>query len=296
MKVLGFGAVLWDEIDGRLNIGGAVFNLVAHARVLGSSSSFITAVGSDGLGAETLEIIRTHGVDASLIQVVDIPTCVVKVTLGPDGTPSYSIPDFTSWDLIDIDEKALAEVNEVCYDYFCFGTIEQRNPHSRNSLHAILDQCTFGRVFLDLNLRLHYYIDEVLRYSLQGCDILKLNDEEARIVAGTFGYDHRYESMAQSLHEEFEIELICITEGEKGAFLSSGEGSEYCRGYPAQVVDTVGAGDAFGAGLLHAHYREASLGEMGDFACRLGALIASRRGAVPQYDRTDIDKLTDSLA
>ncbi|MCK4925030.1 MAG: hypothetical protein KAS61_08655 [Spirochaetes bacterium] len=41
---------------------------------------------------------------------------------------------------------------------------------------------------------------------------------------------------------------------------------------------------------------EASLGEMGDFACRLGALIASRRGAVPQYDQTDIDMLTDSLA
>jgi fructokinase len=296
MKVLGFGAVLWDEIDGRLNIGGAVFNLVAHARVLGSSSSFSTSVGSDALGAETLIVIRAHGVDASLIQVVDIPTCVVKVTLGPDGTPSYSIPDFTSWDLIGIEEKALAEVNEACYDYFCFGTIEQRNPLSRNSLHTILDQCTFGRVFLDLNLRLHYYSDEVLRYSLQSCDILKLNEEEAQRLAETFGYDHRYELMAQALHEEFEIELICITEGEKGAFLSSGEGTEYCRGYTVNVVDTVGAGDAFSAGLLHGHYRGASLGEMGDFACRLGALIASRRGAVPHYDQTDINMLTDSPA
>ena len=296
MKVLGFGAVLWDEIDGRLNIGGAVFNLVAHTQRLGSNSGFITAVGNDELGKETLQIIRANGVDASLIRLVDIPTCVVKVTLGPDGTPSYSIPEFTSWDLIDIDEKALTEVNEACYDYFSFGTIEQRNPLSRNSLHAILDRCTFGHVFLDLNLRLHYFSNEVLRYSLQACDILKLNEEEAQRVAETFGFDHRYESLARSMHKEFDIELICITEGERGAFLWSGEGSEYCRGYTVDVVDTVGAGDAFSAGLLHEHYRGVSLSETGDFACRLGALIASKRGAIPRYNRSDIDMLIDSSA
>jgi len=291
MKVLGFGAVLWDEIDDNLNIGGAVFNLAAHLRRLGSESGFITAIGSDELGRETLHIMREYGVDTSFIQVVDTQTCVVKVSLGAEGIPAYSIPDFTSWDMIDVDEKTLSSVNEACYDYFCFGTLEQRNAVSRNSLQAILHKCTFGHVFLDLNLRLHYFNNEVLRYSLKECDLLKLNDEEAARVAGTFGFNGSYDSLAQSLHEAFGIDLICITEGEKGAYLWSAEGWAYCRGYRVDVVDTVGAGDAFSAGLLHGHHNGLSLSEMGDFACRLGALIASRRGAVPQYVCNDIDAL-----
>ena len=291
MKVLGFGAVLWDEIDDNLNIGGAVFNLAAHLRRLGSESAFITAIGSDELGAETLHIMQEHGVDTTFIQVVDMRTCVVKVSLGAEGKPAYSIPDFTSWDMIDVGGKTLSDIDEACYDYFCFGTIEQRNAVSRNSLKALLHRCTFGHVFLDLNLRLHYFNDEVLRYSLQECDLLKLNDEEAASVAGTFGFSGSYDSLAQSLHDFFGIDLICITEGESGAFLWSADGSAYCRGYRVDVVDTVGAGDAFSAGLLHGHHNGLSLSEMGDFACRLGALIASKRGAIPRYGGNDIDML-----
>ena len=110
-------------------------------------------------------------------------------------------------------------------------------------------------------------------------------------VAGTFGFNGSYDSLAQSLHEAFDIDLICITEGERGAFLWSAEGAAYCEGYRVDVVDTVGAGDAFSAGLLHGHHNDLPLSEMGDFACRLGALIASKRGAIPQYDRNDIDML-----
>jgi fructokinase len=291
MKVLGFGAVLWDEIDNNLNIGGAVFNLAAHLRRLGSESGFITAIGSDELGRETLRIMQEQGVDTSFIQVVDTQTCVVKVSLGAAGIPAYSIPNFTSWDMIDVDERTLSGVNEACYDYFCFGTIEQRNIVSRNSLQALLHRCSFGHVFLDLNLRLHYFNDAVLRDSLQECDLLKLNHEEAARVAGTFGFNGSYGSLAQSLHEAFGIDLICITEGERGAFLWSAEGSAYCRGHRVDVVDTVGAGDAFSAGLLHGHHNGLPLSEMGDFACRLGALVASKRGAIPRYDGNDIDML-----
>jgi fructokinase len=146
-------------------------------------------------------------------------------------------------------------------------------------------------VFLDLNLRLHYFNEEVLRYSLQECGLLKLNDEEAAGVAGMFGFNGSYDSLAQSLHDFFGIDLICITEGERGAFLWTEERSAYCRGYRVDVVDTVGAGDAFSAGLLHGHHNGFSLSEMGDFACRLGALIASKRGAIPRYDDNDIDML-----
>jgi fructokinase len=54
-------------------------------------------------------------------------------------------------------------------------------------------------------------------------------------------------------------------------------------GYPVQVVDTVGAGDAFAAAFLHGLGSGWPTPEIADFANRVGALVASRRGAIPDW-------------
>ena len=59
---------------------------------------------------------------------------------------------------------------------------------------------------------------------------------------------------------------------------------------PVRVADTVGAGDAFAAGLIHAIHAGWSARDAADFANRLGALVASRPGAIPEWSVEELEK------
>ena len=100
--------------------------------------------------------------------------------------------------------------------------------------------------------------------------------------------------MTKRMRKEFDIKIICITKGRLGACISSEEGFEHCPGYKVKVVDTVGAGDAFSAALLYKHHLNFSKKDACDFACKLGAFIASRRGAVPYYSLSEVEKQISS--
>ncbi|MDE3181631.1 MAG: carbohydrate kinase, partial [Acidobacteriota bacterium] len=62
-------------------------------------------------------------------------------------------------------------------------------------------------------------------------------------------------------------------------------GDEYVEtgGYRVQVADTVGSGDAFSAAFLHGLSKGWPAREIGDFANRVGALVASHKGAIPSW-------------
>ena len=92
----------------------------------------------------------------------------------------------------------------------------------------------------------------------------------------------------KNISDNFNIEIICITAGENGAYVYSNREFYYCPGYRVRVIDTVGSGDAFGAGFLYMISNGHSLPESCDFACRLGAYIASFNGAVPDYNISDL--------
>jgi fructokinase len=66
-------------------------------------------------------------------------------------------------------------------------------------------------------------------------------------------------------------------------------------GYPVQVVDTVGAGDAFAAAFLHGLGNRWPTQETADFANRVGALVASRRGAIPDWTISEANALETKI-
>jgi fructokinase len=67
-------------------------------------------------------------------------------------------------------------------------------------------------------------------------------------------------------------------------------GAEYVEadGYPVQIADTVGAGDGFTAALLHGLDRQWPTDEIAEFANRVGAIIASRPGAIPDWHPSEV--------
>ena len=96
--------------------------------------------------------------------------------------------------------------------------------------------------------------------------------------------------------ERFAVDTLCVTRGAEGALLWH-EGERYAHpGYQANVVDTVGSGDAFLAMLLTQLLAGAPGAEALDWANRLGAYVAGQPGATPVYSRRDLFDLPAKLA
>src|SRR6266850_2402805 len=98
-------------------------------------------------------------------------------------------------------------------------------------------------------------------------------------------------SVAKWLQEKFGLRLVCVTRGARGSLMiGENEAIEY-PGFAVKVADTVGAGDAFTAALVHHFLRGASLAEMSEAANHLGSWVASQVGAMPVPDAARLEKL-----
>ena len=284
-KLLSFGAIVWDIIEGVPYIGGAPFNLAAHAVRCGLPSYMLTNLGKDEFGGRSLEEIKRLGVERSYVQIdPEHPTPTVKVTLSETGQPTYEIMDNVSFDFIRADEKLLDAIERDRFTAFCFGTLEQRGQTTYGSLHRILERIEDLHVYYDVNLRLDFYSREIITASLRHTTILKVNDDEVRVLAemlydGALS-DHEF---SKRVRGEYEIDTVLVTRGSEGCMVM-GDGilAEF-PGIPVTVEDTVGAGDGFSAGFLAKLCQGKSCDEAAEFANRLGAFVASQRGPIPEY-------------
>ena len=130
IDVLAFGEVLWDVIDGVPHIGGAPFNLAAHASKCGLGAAIVSAVGRDELGRRAVAEAGRLGVATDFIEEhPTLPTGTVNVTLGAHGIPSYEIVRPVAWDEIGFSTSAAVKPRA-----FCFGTLAQRSPVSAATL------------------------------------------------------------------------------------------------------------------------------------------------------------------
>lgn len=289
MKQLSFGELLWDIIRGQEHIGGAPFNYACHAVRLGGEAHLASAVGDDELGRRALDAAKRNGVGVRLVGVNDKPTGTVPVELDENGVPDFDIRFPAAWDFIALSDADLDWISAQGFDVFYFGCLAMRNGPSGRTLEGILGRSSFGRVLCDVNLRQDYYDRERLAFCMDSCDVLKLNEDEARVIGRLFGAGEQEEDACRMAREEHGVGIVCVTAGEKGCRIYSPEGMAAVPGRPVQVADTVGAGDAFAAALMAKLGQGADPEEAGAFACRLGELVASRPGAVPDYDAAELE-------
>jgi len=125
---------------------------------------------------------------------------------------------------------------------------------------------------------------------------VKLNEDEASEMAGMFRRPpySSLEEFCRSYAREFGWEAVCVTRGARGCALLIGDEYVEANGYAVEVADTVGAGDAFAAALVHGMGCKWPLRQIADFANRVGALVASRRGAIPDWTVAEGWGLTNS--
>ncbi len=272
--VIAFGEILWDIIDGVPHIGGAPFNFAAHAARCGLNSAIVSAVGNDELGRRALDEATRLGVDVSMVGVnPQLPTGTVNVTLA-DGIPSYEIVRPVAWDEITGAAGSSLPAVDVPRAFY-FGTLAQRSPVSAATLVRMLKAYATSLVFFDVNLRQEFWSVELVEKGLPFADILKLNDEEMRLLGFA----------TESLFDRFpRLKIVVETRGANGCRVITRDGEMFDS--PAlpdgPVVDTVGAGDSFSAAFLAAILRGESPVAAAEAGNRLAGKVAARAGAVPE--------------
>lgn len=286
VKTMSYGAVLWDIVEEEKHIGGCTLNLAAHLGKLGMKAYMFSKLGKDSLGEEALDEIRNLGVDSSFIQVDDTKsTGYAKITLDQNKVPTYEFASNASHEYMDVDDTIIEKIKNEHIALFCYGTYCQAGAKTRQNLYKILEECSFPLVFCDINLRAENPSKELIEGSLKYADILKLNDEEVQVLAQVLYGTHLKESeLIEKIRSHFRIKIACVTKGEKGCKIYDEEGDAIeVEAVKITAVDTVGAGDAFGAGFVFSYYNGLHLLKCGENGNMLGGYVAGQKGAIPEY-------------
>lgn len=287
--VVGLGEVLWDCFADSRCPGGAPANVAYQANQLGCRGIVCSRVGWDELGDELIGFLEDQGLSTDYIQRdTDHPTGTVTVDTSQANHPVFTIHEDVAWDFIALTDALKGLVSSAAA--VCFGTLAQRGEVSRRTIqHCLAATPKPTLLVYDVNLRQRWYQRTRIEQSLESAGVVKLNNDEvvelARLLE-TGSPDE--EPFARELIERFGLDTVCITRGADGCLLIDAQGAVDVPGIKVDVIDAVGAGDAFTAALIYGRLSGWNLDKQGRFANRVGALVAGKAGAMPP--------MTDDLA
>ena len=271
-----WGEILWDRFPDGPRLGGAPSNVAYHLAVLGQPVSLISRVGDDPEGHAALAALAARGVDVSAVQIdPGRPTGSVEVSIGADGHARYRLNRGGAWEHIAwVDEArtAIAAAGALVYGTFC-----QRNADACAAIGAGLGTAPAGCLRVcDPNLRPIGVDPVVLQAALAAADVVKINDREADQIEELLDVP---DAVAWLL--ERGAQLVALTRGPHGSSLHTATGSDDHPGYPAIGGDTVGAGDAFTAVLVHHLLAGSPLPAINEAANRYASWLCTAHGATP---------------
>ena len=297
MNVISIGEVLWDIVGQEEHLGGATFNFSAHLSRLGHKVSFISAVGGDQRGQRVIDRMSQLGLVTEYLHTEkDHPTGTASVALASDGQPKFVLHRPAAYDFPRLTTSHYDRLFSRPVDWIYFGTLHQIYPQARQLTMDLLDRASGTRRFYDVNLRSDGYTPTLIQQLMSQATIVKLNHEEVEAIALMLGSRHgSLEEFCRSYADLYKWAGVCVTRGSLGCtVLLNGQYIE-ASGYPVQVVDTVGAGDAFAAAFLHGLGNGWPTPRIADFANRVGALVASRRGAIPDWTIAEANALETKI-
>lgn len=294
MAILCTGEVLWDVFGEKELLGGAPLNFAVTMLRLGQPVALLTAVGDDERGRRALEYIRAHGLPTDWVQTVSgARTGTAIVTTDSSGNATYRIQRPAAFDSLRIDDVLLKRIRALASSWFYFGTLAQSVPGSIWASEAIRKQVPGIKCFYDANLRDgHWNIALVQKLSAHVA-IMQLNEAEAKTLHCEVSPLEPFslEGFSREWRERYEIGILCVTLGRNGCAVCTDTGFRKFDGFPVDVVDTVGAGDAFAAAFLHGVINRWSVNRTAMFANALGAVVAGRTGATPDWTFKDVNQL-----
>jgi 5-dehydro-2-deoxygluconokinase len=265
------------------SLGGTATNVAVGAARLGHRTAVVTKVGPDGFGAYIREALEGFGVDASYVGVAEgLQTPIAFCELNPPEDPpllfyrSPVAPDLT----LTREDVPWALVESVPILWLT-GTGVSIQP-ARNTQREMLTRRArpepgSGRwTILDLDWRPMFWPsleDARTEYDvlLDHVTVTVGNRAEVEVAVGTSDPDEA----ARRLIDRG-IELAIVKLGAEGVLVATAQGSTVVRPHPVDVVCGLGAGDAFGAALVHGLLSGWEAPRCAEYANAAGAIVASR--------------------
>ncbi|MFL2862636.1 MAG: carbohydrate kinase family protein [Pirellulales bacterium] len=283
--IISLGEVLWDLFPDGERFGGAPANFACHAAIQGADVTMLSAVGDDQNGHDAIGILSAYGVDVSLMQIIpDAPTGTVGVALDNNGKPTFVIHQGSAWDQLVWNDAMASRITTA--DAVSFGTLGQRHAVSGATIRRAVEAAATKGIpcVLDINLRPPFFDAEMIRDSVQLASILKLSDDELVEVcfACSISKTDQPEGDLRGLLEFGSLDMVVLTRGENGAVLVTHEGTFTQDGIDGNVIDTVGAGDAFTAAFLVGELRGYAHDQNLRKSCEVAAATCAHSGSVPE--------------
>ncbi len=280
--------------------GGGPFNTARALARLGVPTAFLGRLSNDVFGRELAELLKADGASLQLASFGSEPTTIAMAEVDSDGFAEYqfqvqgtSAPNLTPEM---VPERFGPEVTALH-----FGTLGLvLEPMASTLVQLMISQRGRRLVMLDPNIRIGLVPDseyrDLLHVAISQSTIVKASEADLAWLYPGLGHE---EAADRILSEG--VSLVVVTLGARGAF-GAHRGARLTVDAPhVEVVDTIGAGDAFGAGLMawlyDHHLLSVDLSLSPDelraaleFACLVAALACTRAGADPPT-RADLQNL-----
>lgn len=271
------GEIFWDQFpNGSLRQGGSALNVAWHLRGLDMHPCFISRIGQDDLGLKLVQAMKKWDLSTEFLQLdSQHSTGVVKVLLDENKKATFISPPIAALDYIEY-PSSFNTFTRDCTLYH--GTFILRNEVSRKTIQRIRNSGL--KVFMDLNLRDPYWSPELLNEYVKNLEVLKLSDDEFANLSGKQNLSsHEQLDWLQDLMKQRNIRNVLYTLGDKGSFWIQENETLFESAKKVQVVDSIGAGDAFVAAVLFMMTLEFSKSEILKAASGLAAEICTVSGA-----------------
>ncbi|MFQ3544431.1 sugar kinase [Halobacillus rhizosphaerae] len=263
-------------------VGGAELNTAIGCARLGLQSGWISALGKDEFGRYIHNFARGEGVDVSEVTFTEAyPTSLNFKEFRGDGrinTTYYRHPSpFLALSPEDLNEDYIKSSRILHITGLLPGVDAEHNiPIIKQAISLAKKHGV--KVSFDPNIRLKLWTKDEARTHLSALlpdvDILLAGDEEMEIILGTKDAN---EIISQA--KELGISYVAIKKGAAGSVgYHDGEMVEAPPIPPSQVVDTVGAGDGFNAGILYGIIHSWPLEKTLHFANLIGSKVVSVKG------------------
>jgi fructokinase len=283
-SVVAVGEVLWDIFSQSRRLGGAPLNFGVHAQRLGHDVCLISAVGADDLGRQAAEMIAALQIDTTFLQATpEFPTGTATVEIIPGDKTLFDIQRPAAYDAVRLSDRDIEKLSGTAPAWLYYGTLFASTYQGRTLLERLRTRLDKTSKFYDLNLRPGCDSPALVNQLLEWADVVKLNEEELHRVHEYTNLPLAYEPFCREAAVRYGLKAVAVTLGDRGcALLANGHYVE-AAGSVVDVADPVGAGDAFAAAFMHGLSANWSAAEIAAFANRVGALVASRNGAIPDW-------------
>ena len=271
--------------------GGAPANVAVGLAKLGIEAGFIGKVGADPFGDFLTETLQQTNVDTQyLIAGQDSRTTLAFVATRSDGRKDITFYRHPGADIqLSPDEIDIEYIKSA--DLFHYGSVSLSHSPTREATLTAIQAAKSGGAFIsyDPNLRLmlwdnadeaKHWIWEVMPYA----DVVKISEEEWEFVTGNVELSPGIDQILK-----LGVKLLVVTLGERGCYYTNGNADGFIDGFAVEVVDTLGAGDAFIAAMLSKLMKHTNLPSLQkdqldkimQYANAAGAIATQKVGVIP---------------